>query len=232
MFFLRNFPSNHHQVCFAKKILGESSNKSFEIRLPEKHKTILINDQINKKFIFDIREIESNLYTSAFAPINLNLYLPIYQGGLISSLNHPLPPFLDQINEVFLPTTIQNNNEKKADYYRNRQPNRFTHLTWVRHRKMKKHKRIKWRRKNLAAIKRRCLEKNIAKEKLFRAELLAQIKEAEEFDPKAYVDNILSTIDNVPKIETPKEKLERYRDMIRKNRTQTNFIYPKLRNFD
>lgn len=118
--------------------------------------------------------------------------------------------------------------EKLADYYKHKDPRRFTHLLWVRHRKMKKHQRLKWQKKNLAMIKRRLLERNISKEKIFRAELLAKIREAENFDPKAYVENILRTIDNVPKSETPKEKLERYKDLVRKNRTQTDLVMPKF----
>ena len=80
----------------------------------------------------------------------------------------------------------------------------------------------------MAKIKRRLLERNISKEKLFRAELLAQIREAENFNPQAYVENILRTIDNVPKAETPQQKLERYKDLIRKNRTQTHLVAPKF----
>lgn len=127
-----------------------------------------------------------------------------------------------------LPTHKSNDVEKKADYLRKKFRNRFTHLLWVRHRKMKKHQRNKWRKKNLAMIKRRRLERNIMEEKNFRAELLAQIKEAEEFDPESYVKNILFTIDNVTKPETPQEKFLRYRELIRKNRSQTNIIIPKF----
>ncbi|OTF77858.1 hypothetical protein BLA29_015418, partial [Euroglyphus maynei] len=79
---------------------------------------------------------------------------------------------------------------------------------------------------------RRILERNIAKEKQFRAEILAQIKEAEEFDPRAYVQNILHTIDNVPQAETQQQRYERYLDLIRKNRQQTNLITPKFEKID
>lgn len=126
-----------------------------------------------------------------------------------------------------LPTADGQAKEKLADYYKHKQK-RFTHLLWVRHRMMKKHQRLKWRKKNLAMIKRRLLERNIAKEKNFRAELLAQVREAENFNAEEYVSKILRTIDNVPKAETPQEKYQRYRDLIRKNRTQTNLVMPKF----
>lgn len=126
-----------------------------------------------------------------------------------------------------LPTADGQAKEKLADYYKHKHK-RFTHLLWVRHRKMKKHQRLKWRKKNLAMIKRRLLERNIAKEKHFRAELLAQVREAENFNAEEYVAKILRTIDNVPKAETPQEKYQRYRDLIRKNRTQTNLVMPKF----
>lgn len=127
-----------------------------------------------------------------------------------------------------LPTHKSSENEKRVDYYQKRDVKRFTHLTWVRHRKMKKHQRNKWRKKNLAMIKRRRLERNIIQEKNFRAELLNQIKEAESFDPEAYVKNILFTIDNVAKPETPQQRYQRYMDLIRKNRSNTHLTMPKF----
>jgi len=80
----------------------------------------------------------------------------------------------------------------------------------------------------LAFIKKRLLRRNIRKEKQFRAELLAQIKEAEDFDPEKYVKNILQTIDNMPQPETFDQKIERIKDLIRKNRKETNLISPKF----
>ncbi len=80
----------------------------------------------------------------------------------------------------------------------------------------------------LAFIKKRLLRRNIRKEKQFRAELLAQIKEAEDFDPQKYVKNILETIDNMPQPETFDQKIERIKDLIRKNRKETNLISPKF----
>jgi hypothetical protein len=147
---------------------------------------------------------------------------------------------INKNNEIDLENENQLINNKKElpalkngikiylNYRRIRDPRAYTHLTIIRKRKMKKHQRRKWRNKMLAFIKKRLLRRNIRKEKQFRAELLAQIKEAEDFDPQKYVQNILQTIDNMPKPETFDQKIERIKDLIRKNRKQTNLISPKF----
>ena len=114
------------------------------------------------------------------------------------------------------------------DYRIIRDPRAYTHLTVIRRQKMNKHKRIKWRKKMLSFILKKRLKRNIKTEKLFRAELLAQIKSAEEFDAEKYVRNILETIDNVPKPETRQQKIEKIKDLIRKNRRETNLVPPKF----
>jgi len=103
-----------------------------------------------------------------------------------------------------------------------------THLTIIRKRKMKRHQLRKFRKKFLCDIKRKRLKREIQKEKNFRAELLAQIKEAEEFDPEVYVKNMLKTIDNMPKPETWAQKEEKILELIRKNKSETNFVKPKF----
>lgn len=188
------------------------------------HKNPILDSKTNGFAIFG--SVANNnsisiLDRSPFDLTELDLTISNIMNGIMNDNNRNL--------SYELPNTSESRNiEKLADYYKHKDPKRFSHLLWVRHRAMKKHQRIKWRKKNLAMIKRRLLERNIKKEKQFRAELLAQIREAENFDPKMYVENILKTIDNVPKRETPQEKLERYRDLIRKNRTQTNLISPKF----
>lgn len=170
------------------------------------------------------------MINSSISPV---AYINRYNWEKINPVLYTNIQFPKEIKNIYLPSTINNSkNEKKADYYRHSDPKRFTHLIWIRHRKMKKHQRLKWRKKNLSRIKRILLERNIAKEKQFRAELLAQIKEAEDFDPRAYVENILNTIDNVPKPKTRKEIVEGYKDLIRKNRTQTNVILPRFEKID
>ncbi|XP_054160417.1 uncharacterized protein LOC128958563 [Oppia nitens] len=119
---------------------------------------------------------------------------------------------------------VQSNRTMRLDYVIIRDPRSYSHLTVIRRRKMSKHKRMKWRKKMVAMLKKKNLKKNIMKEKVFRAELLAQIKEAEDFDPELYVNNILDTIDRQPKDITKEEYFEHIRNLIRKNRKETNFI--------
>lgn len=219
--------------------LFEANNSSLQnIYLPQKQEIKTEIGDIfadNKLPILDFKKPIS--FYCSFQLINSNIspivYNNRYDWNEINPVLYTNIQFPKEIKNIYLPTTINNSiNEKKADYYKYRNPRRFTHLIWVRHRKMKKHQRIKWRKKYLSKIKRILLERNIAKEKQFRAELLAQIKEAEEFDPRVYVENILNTIDNVPKPKTRKEIVEGYKDLIRKNRSQTNVILPKFENID
>lgn len=60
-------------------------------------------------------------------------------------------------------------------------------LLVIRRRKMKKHKRKKLRKKMQHTWATLRLKRALKREKEFQAELLAQIHEAEKFDPQAYV---------------------------------------------
>ena len=57
----------------------------------------------------------------------------------------------------------------------------------IRHKKMKKHKRKKLRKKMKFLLEKVRLKRRQKKEKLFQAELIAKIKEAEAFDAEKYV---------------------------------------------
>lgn len=178
---------------------------------------------------FAILQSSINSSMSVFYPKpSFAFELDLSISGIMSSILQQQQSGLGKQQNYELPTADGQAKEKLADYYKHRDPKRFTHLLWVRHRKMKKHQRLKWRKKNLAMIKRRLLERNIAKEKNFRAELLAQVREAENFNAEEYVARILHTVDNVPKAETLQQKYERYQDLRRKNRTQTNLVFPKF----
>lgn len=227
-------PSYDARFCSTTSKFVQQNILNPEIyKLPEKIKPFngIIGDKcLMKSPILDFKKTNFAIFGSINNSANV-FYRPFDLNEVDLSIFNIMNGIMNEnnVNKSYeLPTENNQIKEKLADYYKHRDPNRFTHLTWVRHRKMKKHQRIKWRKKNLAMIKRRLLERNISKEKLFRAELLAQIREAENFNPQAYVDNILRTIDNVPKPETPQQKYQRYQDLIRKNRTQTNLIFPKF----
>jgi hypothetical protein len=80
----------------------------------------------------------------------------------------------------------------------------------------------------MALLKKIRTRRQIKKEKLFRAELLSQIREAENFDAEAYVKNVLSTIDRCPKRETFWERRQRYYELMRIHRSNTKTITPKF----
>lgn len=61
----------------------------------------------------------------------------------------------------------------------------------IRRRKMKKHKLKKLRKRRKFEYRRIALKRKTLKEKLFEMKLQDQIKEAEAFDPKAYVEEII-----------------------------------------
>lgn len=98
----------------------------------------------------------------------------------------------------------------------------------IRREKMNKHKLRKFRKRMLAFIKKQRLRREIKKEKAFRAELLAQIKEAESFDAETYVKNVLSTIQNCPRPETKEEIRERIYTLKLRHRRNVDLIPPKF----
>ncbi|OAD55363.1 hypothetical protein WN48_04877, partial [Eufriesea mexicana] len=68
-------------------------------------------------------------------------------------------------------------------------------LIKIRRRKLKKHKRIKLRKKMKFVWAKARINRNIQREKLFQAELLAKIKKAHAFNAKQYVEDKLKSLD-------------------------------------
>jgi hypothetical protein len=98
----------------------------------------------------------------------------------------------------------------------------------IRREKMNKHKLRKFRKRMLAFIKKQRLRREIKKEKVFRAELLAQIKEAEEFDAEKYVKNVLDTIRDCPRPETREEIRDRIYTLKLRHRRNVEQLPPKF----
>ena len=63
----------------------------------------------------------------------------------------------------------------------------------IRRKKMKKHKLRKLRKVRKFEYRRVALKRKTLKEKTFQMKLMDQIKQAEQFDPKAYVEYIINT---------------------------------------
>ena len=134
-----------------------------------------------------------------------------------------------QIIEKILPTTKTNEeNFKICSYFRfGFQKPRFSmHLIRIKRRKLKKHFLRKWRKKYLSVILNRSKNREIRKEKNFRAELLAEIRKAENFDAEKYVEGVLKTIERAPKEDG--KPLERLFDLIRKHKFETHQVKPKF----
>lgn len=109
-------------------------------------------------------------------------------------------------------------------------PNRIKkNMLAIRRQKMKKHKRIKWRKKFKSVIAKKRLKREIAKEKAFRVELLTYIRRAESFDPKEYSLRKIAEMNKVVRERTKEERLEELKELIRKNRYQTDYVKPKHR---
>lgn len=100
----------------------------------------------------------------------------------------------------------------------------------IRRKKMKKHKRKKLRKRMKFKWAKIRANRNILKEKLFQAELLAQIKEAQNFDPKKYIEEKFAILDKeiIPQtyrgeILSPnmiKQFIEKKKEHIRKKRNK------------
>jgi menaquinone-dependent protoporphyrinogen IX oxidase len=93
---------------------------------------------------------------------------------------------------------------------------------------MNKHRRRKFEKKYASLIKKTRMKREVKKEKLFRAELLAQIKEAEQFNAETYVRKMLDTIDRKPQRESLWERRERIMSLKRIHRTNVDLIRPKF----
>lgn len=106
------------------------------------------------------------------------------------------------------------------------------HLLIIRHQKMKKHQRKKWRKKFKCLLAKQRLKREISKEKNFRVELLSMIRMAEMFDPKEYAMRKLSEVYNKPRELTKEESIDELKELVRKNRYQVDYIKPKHQRAD
>ncbi|PRD23289.1 UNVERIFIED_CONTAM: hypothetical protein NCL1_46773 [Trichonephila clavipes] len=98
----------------------------------------------------------------------------------------------------------------------------------IRRRKMRKHKLKKLRKRMKFVFAKMKMKKDLRKEQEFRVELLTQVEAADNFDAKAYVEEILNTLKNRPIPETPEETRERFRLLKKKNKYNTTFIRPRF----
>lgn len=142
---------------------------------------------------------EPNFKLAAIPSSNIDLGLP--RNGLIREIiENPIninahiidPTKIQKIIEDKIPErsldlpTVNGIMEKQA-----------ARLIVIRRHKMRKHKLRKLRKKMKFLWRKLRVRRQIKKEKAFHAELLAQIREAENFDAKTYVASRLEILDNV-----------------------------------
>uniref|UniRef100_A0A131XKF0 Putative secreted protein n=1 Tax=Hyalomma excavatum TaxID=257692 RepID=A0A131XKF0_9ACAR len=105
---------------------------------------------------------------------------------------------------------------------------RAVNMLIIRRKKMKKHKLRKLRKRMHFLWSKRRFRIEKAKEQVFRAELLAKIQEANEFDAEKYVMGVLDKLRNRPRPETPEERREKILELMRKYRSNVQYIKPKF----
>ncbi|XP_017875471.1 uncharacterized protein LOC108622241 [Ceratina calcarata] len=111
----------------------------------------------------------------------LSKYIPSMEEPTIQRPIQQDKPLMDKSFEL---PTIENIYEKLA-----------IRMIVIRRKKMKKHKRKKLRKKMHFVWAKLRAKRNSLREKVFQAGLLSQIKEAEVFDAKAYVQSRLALLD-------------------------------------
>lgn len=78
-----------------------------------------------------------------------------------------------------------------VEKYSKQRNRKITNILAIRRRKMKKHKKRKWRKKYKFFLRRKEQNKAIAREKRFQAEMQDMLKEAKTFDAEEYVKSRL-----------------------------------------
>lgn len=162
-------------------------------------------------------------------PVHRDLYNSrLHAPSLVTLINQYVVPDFTTLHKVLeCPESEQAPTEIRAEYLRKKDKGE-KHLLRIRRSKMNKHRRTKFRKRFQAYLKTVRLRREVKKEKLFRAELLAQIKEAEGFDAEKHVKNILHVIKHKPRPETWEETAERVYNLKLQHRTNVDLVTPKF----
>ncbi|XP_011065731.1 PREDICTED: uncharacterized protein LOC105152890 isoform X2 [Acromyrmex echinatior] len=141
-----------------------------------------------------------SIHRIKFIPRTLNIDFGMPTRDLIRNIieiptTTLIPPLQEPINRL----PIQYDSpmlEKSLDLPTNERiiEKQAVNMIRIRHKKMKKHKRKKFRKKMKFVLEKIRLKRRQKKEKLFEAELTAKVKEAEAFDAKEYVNEKLSIL--------------------------------------
>ncbi|XP_068982739.1 uncharacterized protein [Bombus flavifrons] len=162
----------------------KGSNNTLHFSNFSKNALIVTPSNVHIRFIpktldIDFRNPDST--TKKIYEIPLSRYIPSMEEPLIKQ---PTKQDLPLTNTSFELPTTENMLEKLA-----------VRLIVIRRKKMKKHKRRKLRKRMKFIWAKIRANRNIAKEKVFQAELIAKIKEAHMFNAKKYVEERLAILD-------------------------------------
>ncbi|XP_034192035.1 uncharacterized protein LOC117609596 [Osmia lignaria lignaria] len=157
-----------------------------------KNKTCIAYPEVHVKFIPRTLNIDfgnpNNAVNKYINEIPLSKIIPSIEEPTVKKpILHDLP-FVDKSFEL---PSMENVTEKLA-----------VRLIVIRRKKMKKHKRRKLRRKMKFIWQKIRTRRNVEKEKVFQAKLIAKIKEAEAFDVQKYIDDKFAFInrERIPKM--------------------------------
>ncbi|KAM7298014.1 uncharacterized protein ISCGN_023165 [Ixodes scapularis] len=159
---------------------------------------------------------------------------PVVLPTLQTLLDYNLPSLvkpsaaIGDIKAIIAPTTDANSNGIEKSDPTPTVEKRAAALIQIRKKKMKKHKLRKLRKRMHFLWAKQRFRREKKKEQVFRAELLAQIHEAQAFDAEKYVTGVLDKIRNRPQPETPEERREKFLELMRKYRSNVEWIKPKF----
>lgn len=159
---------------------------------------------------------------------------PVVLPTLQTLLDYNLPSLvkpsavIGDLKVIIAPTTDANSSGIEKSDPAPTVEKRAAALVQIRKKKMKKHKLRKLRKRMHFLWAKRRFRREKKKEQVFRAELLAQIHEAQAFDAEKYVTGILDKIRNRPRPETPDERREKFLELMRKHRSNVQWIKPKF----
>ncbi|CAN7986342.1 unnamed protein product [Ixodes hexagonus] len=170
-----------------------------------------------------------NVYVPPKAP-NRPVILPTLQTLLDYNLPSLVKPSaaIGDLKVIIAPTTDANSSGVEKSDPAPTVEKRAAALIQIRKKKMKKHKLRKLRKRMYFLWAKKRFRREKKKEQVFRAELLAQIHDAQAFDAEKYVTGILDKIRNRPMPETPEERREKFLELMRKHRSNVQWVKPKF----
>ncbi|RZF43261.1 hypothetical protein LSTR_LSTR001522 [Laodelphax striatellus] len=136
------------------------------------------------------------LFTSGSSQLNANVAFKLEQPKLqiLDRPNDLLNSIIDvpKISTLISYEDLEPTKEISDPDSKPKEEKHAVRMLIIRKRKMRVHKRKKWRKKFKEQIAKIEIRRKIKKEKEFQAELMGKVKEAEKFDPLVYVKEKLA----------------------------------------